>query len=328
MKKDQIALFGSIAFAVAMIAAITYFGSRYVHPAFLPDQGASWYYWKLPTVEFWPRFTGWLFFVLHLATAWTIAYKAKNEKKAFDNNLNKYNYLMMGTNVFFIILHLIQTSIWYDSLAQDTPVWLSQFSVIGMLVLILIMVNGRRGLFFGKKIPIPAEVTQFVTKWHSSYILLSLIFTFWYHPMEASIGHLAGFFYMFLLFAQSGLMFTKMHFNKYWIFTLEFAVLVHGTIVAIMQGNGMWPMFAFGFGFIAVVTHIYILNLPKWANIALQMAYVGAVITVYSGALGYFRPISKIYEISFIPVTEYLVVFILVGLIWGGFAIVKKFRKN
>jgi hypothetical protein len=328
MKKDQIALGISIIFSVLMLCAIAYFGSKYVHPAFLPDQGASWYYWKLPTVEFWPRFTGWLFFILHLSSTLFIAYKAKNDKEVIDNNLSKYNYLMLGTNAFFVILHLIQTSIWYDSLAQDTPVWLSQFSVIGMLVLILIMLNGRRGLFFGKKIPISTKVTTFVTKWHSFYILVSLIFTFWYHPMEASVGHFAGFFYMFLLFTQSSLMFTKMHFNKYWIFTLEFAVLIHGTLVAIMQGNGMWPMFAFGFGFIAVATHIYLLNLNKWINLILQFIYVAAVIAVYSSAFGFFRPISKVYEISFIPVTEYLLVFILVGAIALGFWIQEKLSKR
>ena len=36
----------------------------------------------------------------------------------------------------------------------------------------------------------------------------------------------------------------------------ESAVLVHGAIVAVFQGNGMWPMFAFGFGAIFILTQL------------------------------------------------------------------------
>jgi hypothetical protein len=318
MKKDQIALVASIAFSVIFIYLIYFFGAKYIHADFLPDQGASWYYWKLPVATFWPRFTGWTFFILHLISIWYIAYLGSKAKKPFDDNISKYNYWMLGVNAFFIILHLVQTSIWYDTLAHDTPVWLSQYSVIVMLVLILIMVNGRQGLIFGKKLPIPANITNFVTKIHSYYIILALVFTFWYHPMEPSIGHFAGFFYMFMLFIQSSLMFTSIHTNKYWIFALQFLVLLHGTTVAVMQGNGMWPMFAFGFGFISVFTHIYILKLPKLATISLQIVYLLSVLFVYSGVSGVQRSFAKIYEISFIPVTEYALVIIFVLLISGG----------
>jgi hypothetical protein len=302
--------------------ATWYFGRNWIHAEFLPDQGASWYYWKLPVITFWPRFTGWLFFILHLLTSWFILYKAKQEKdKHIESEkfgeLTKYNYALLFTHIGFSILHLIQTAIWYDSLAHDTPVWLSQYSVILMLVLIMILVNKSRGLIFGYKLPIPEAVVGFVAKYHSYYILLALIFTFWYHPMEVTAGHLVGFFYMFMLMIQSTLMYTKNHFNRLWIFILEILVLIHGTTIAIAQGTAtkdVWPLFTFGFGFIAVFTQIYILKLPKWGYILLQSLYFIAILLVYSGVLGIKRTFGQIYEIAFIPVTEYSIALFIVAI--------------
>ena len=36
-------------------------------------------------------------------------------------------------------------------------------------------------------------------KYHGYYFAWAIIYTFWYHPMEITGGHLLGFFYMFLL---------------------------------------------------------------------------------------------------------------------------------
>ncbi len=324
MTKNLIFFYGALLFFSLLVGAIWFFGRNWVHVPFLPDQGPLWYYWKLPEPTFWPRFTGWSFFLLHLFISWFILYKAKREKEravtageAKYGELKWYNYALLVTHMFFGVLHLIQTSIWYDTLAHDTPVWLSQYSVILMLVLIMILVNSKRGLFFGYKLPIPQLVVELVRKYHSYYILLALIFTFWYHPMEITPGHLIGFFYMFLLMLQSTLLYTKQHLSRYWIFILEIMVLFHGTTVAIGQGTAtrdVWPLFAFGFGLIAVCTQIYLLALPKWANISLQIMYVLSVLAVYSGNIGVKRTYSQLYELSFIPVTEYGIVLILAGI--------------
>src|SRR5262249_39192269 len=154
----------------------------------------------------------------------------------------------LGVNALFIILHFIQTHIWYDALAQNVSVFSSQGSVIVLLVWVLLMENNRRGLFFGQKMPISQCILQFARKYHGYYFSWAIIYTFWYHPMENTAGHLIGFFYMFLLLLQSSLFFTGVHINKYWTFTQEILVLAHGTMVAIVNGNNLWPMFFFGFG--------------------------------------------------------------------------------
>ena len=68
------------------------------------------------------------------------------------------------------------------------------------------------------------------------------IYTFWYHPMVNPSAHLIGFLYMFLLLLQGSLFFTRIHINRWWTLLMEFTVLIHGTLVAVMQGNGIWPV--------------------------------------------------------------------------------------
>ncbi len=298
-----------------LLTLLIYFvGQGYIHPEFLPDQGAAWYYWKLPEVTLGARITGWGLFVAHLLITWFLAFKLKYNRPKPPQILNKYNVLLIITQIVFSLLHLIQTYFFYDTLAHDTPVWLSQVSVIIMLVFMMILLNDKRGLFFGKKIKFPPVVAQTTRLIHGPYIILAVVFTFWYHPMEPSLGHLIGFFYMFLLLSQIALAHTQAHFNKYWQFSLEFLVLIHGVAVALMVGNGMWPMFGFGFGAIAVITYIYLLNLPKFIRISLQLLYVVLAIIVYTGGLNSNRNIGKIYEITFIPFIEYLLVFVFAGI--------------
>lgn len=304
---------GSVIVSLLMTLLIYIVGQGYVHPEFLPDQGAAWYYWKLPEASMWARITGWSLFATHLLLTLFLAFKLKNNRPKPPQVLNKYNIALILTQIVFSLLHLVQTYFFYDTLAHDTPVWLSQASVIVMLVFMMILLNDRRGLFFGKKIKFPPVVAQITRLIHGPYIILAVIFTFWYHPMEPSLGHLIGFFYMFLLMSQISLAHTQAHFNKYWQFSLEFLVLIHGVAVALMVGNGMWPMFGFGFGAVTVITYIYLLKLPKAVRLSIQLLYMVLAIIVYTGGLNSNRNLGKIYEITFIPFIEYLLVFVFAG---------------
>ena len=139
------------------------------------------------------------------------------------------------------------------------------------------------------------------------------IYTFWYHPMEPTSGHLIGFFYMFLLLLQSSLFYTRVHLNRYWTTSLEVIVLAHGALVAVMNGNGLWPMFAFGFGGIFVITQMHGLGLSRWIRWLILALYVGAALVVYG-----IRGIADIHQIFWIPVAEYLGVLLLAGIFGAG----------
>lgn len=328
MKQDNAVLLATIIASALFTYLIWVFGHNFLEVVLGTDTGYLHYYWKLPEKMFWPRFTAWLFYGLHQIVSWWLIYKMSQDKRPYSHTLSKWNWAMLGTHGLFMIAHLVQTHIWYDGLAQDTPIWSSQGAVILMLVMIFILVNNKRGLFFGKPLPIPRVVTRAVDKSHGYIFMWALVFTFWYHPMEFTQGHLIGFFYMFLLMIQSSMANTKVHVNLIWIMVLEVLVLAHGTLVAITQGNDMWPMFAFGFGFIFVVTQIYNLKLKKKWNVLIQCGYIAAVLLIYVGGYGSNKTIADINEIFRIPVIEYGLVFLLIALIWMPATLRKKLQKK
>jgi hypothetical protein len=311
-------------------ALIAWAGQRLTIFPHAPDQGPSWYFWKLTNPTFWSRATAWGLYALHQVSLWGLIYYAQTRVKRYAAGLRPVNLIALGVNALFIVLHFVQTHIWYDGLAQDVSIWSSQGSVILMLVLILIMENQRRGLFFGKKVPLPRQAMEFVRKYHGYIFAWATVYTFWYHPMEGTLGHLGGFIYMFLLLLQGSLFLTRVHINRWWMLLQEAAVLAHGTTVAIMQGlmagnlgSNLWPMFAFGFGGILVITQTFGVPLPRWARWAFLGLYVALALGVYS-QLGWLR----INEIVRIPLIEYVLVFALAGLIGGVLWLVGRLRRS
>ncbi len=248
---------------------------------------------------------------------------AQTKIKKYSRGLHLINLYALGANAIFIILHFVQTHIWYDGLAQDVSIFSSQGSVILMLVAILLMESKRRGLFWGKKVPFGKRVSSFVRKYHGYIFAWATIYTFWYHPMENTAGHLIGFFYMFLLLLQGSLFLTRIHINKYWMIIQEVTVAVHGTLVAVLQGNGIWPMFAFGFAGIFILTQMHGLNLPRWLKFGFTGLFASGVLLVYSG-----RGWVKMNEIIRIPIIEYLLVFVMAGLVAFGIWIVDRIRPR
>jgi hypothetical protein len=79
-----------------------------------------------------------------------------------------------------------------------------------------------RGLFFGQRIPLPKSVIRLVSKYHAYLFAWATIYTLWYHPMENTFGHLLGFAHTGLLMLQGSLIYTPIHYNKYWIVSKSF----------------------------------------------------------------------------------------------------------
>lgn len=324
-RPDMKILWGGIIFSLLFTGIIWWSGQRLALIPHLTDQGPLWYYWKLPEPTFWGRLSSWGLYVLHQVSIWYLIYYSQKSATPYTTGIHTVNIIALAVNALFIVLHLLQTQIWYDGLAQDVSILTSQGSVILMLVWILLMENKRRGLFFGKKIPIKDEVIHWARKYHGYIFAWATIYTFWYHPTEPTSGHLIGFFYMFLLLLQGSLFFTKVHANRIWNALLEVMVLVHGTLVAVMQGNGIWPMFAFGFGGIFVITQMHGLGLKKWITWMILASYIFLAILVYSQ-----RGLIALNEIVRIPVIEYFSVLALAGLISLGLWITRKlgFTEN
>lgn len=304
------ALWAGILFSFLFTLLIWVVGGRLHAIELLPDTGGGWYYWQLPNATFWTRLSAWGSYTLHQVAIWGLIFYAQKNKLRYTNNLHPVNIVALGVNVFFISWHLVQTHVWYDGLAQDTPIWSSQWSVIIMLVAILLMENQRRGLFFGKKAGFLKETGRVMRKYHGYLFSWAIIYTFWFHPMVAEGQHVLGFLYMFLLMLQSSLFFTRVHINKFWMITLEVAVLFHGTMVAVMHQQA-WPMFFFGFFGLFIVTQMHGLGLKKWQRWLFLAIYLGGIFVVYST-----RGWANVNEVLRIPLGEYAFVFMLAGIIW------------
>jgi len=326
-RADLFALFGGILVSLVLTGAIWLFGQQLASVPHLPDAGPSWYYWKLPRSTFWGQVTAWGFYALHQIAFWGVIYYAQTRVKRYKVGLHRVNVFALALNAFFIVLHLVQTQVWYDGLAQDVSIWSSQGAVILMLVLILLMENPRRGLFFGKKVPLPQRAVYFARKYHGYIFAWATVYTLWYHPMEPTSGHLIGFFYMFLLLLQGSLFLTRVHTNRWWTLVQEVTVLFHGTLVAVMQGNNLWPMFAFGFGGIFVITQMHGLGLSFGVRSLVLAVYAGAALLVYSQ-----KGWAQLNEIVRIPIIEYVAVFLVAwligGVLWLASRLQAQIRKN
>ncbi len=268
------------------------------------------YPWRLITPTAAARLTAWAGYLLHNLLIWLIIFLARRQQPRYADGMRWFNWSAAGINALFIVLHILQTHFFYDGLAQDVPELSALGSVALMLIVILILETPRRGLLFGKKLKFPQRFLQVIRHYHGYLFSWAAIYTFWYHPTEGTWGHLLGFFYMFMLFAQSSLLFNRAHLNKWWTFTLEAFVILHSLVVALLQGNAMWPMFAFGFGAMVVLTQMYGLGLSTWVRRALAVLFVGAAVWVYA-AMG---RLTALHEIIRIPVLDYAVLFLLYGI--------------
>ena len=286
---------------------------------FKPFQGGLTYFWKLPVRNFWTMAIVWTFYLSNQLLIWGVIYWASKNlsHKRFNPtyDLTKYNVMVIAITVFFVVLHLVQTQLWFDGLAQDTPILSSMGSVIVLLAIVLIIENPIRGIFLGHKVnkPYTARVTGFFRRNHMYIFSWALIYTFWFHPMARDPQLLSGFFYMFLLFTQMSLAYTKVHFDQRWIVTLESWVAIHALIVAFFNTQyfasvDIWPMFFTGFAFMFVFTYMYALKIKRNTRIFVTALYIAFIIWLYiPKPYGYGRDPSFLYRVEFlwIPIILY-----------------------
>jgi uncharacterized membrane protein YhdT len=267
------------------------------------------YPWRLAEPNAAARLTAWAGYLLHNLIAWGVIYFAQREKPKFGNHLRWFNWALIATNLVFIALHVLQTQFFYDGLAQDVPEVTALGSVAVMLIIIILFETPRRGLIFGKKFRFKEGFVQTVRKYHGYFFAWATIYTFWYHPTEGTWGHLMGFLYMFMLFVQATLIFNRAHINRWWTFFLEIFVIIHGVTVAVLQGSDLWPMFAFGFGAMIILTQMYGLGLNTWATRGIAIGFIVAVMAYYTltGNIG------GLNEVIRIPVIDFAVLFLLYG---------------
>lgn len=314
----------SVMAAGALSLAILLLAPRLSAIELLPDTGFAWYYWKLPEQTLGGQISAWGFYLLHQLFFWGLIWWAQKNRHLFRDRaklhpVNLVGLLGMGA---FGLLHYLQTFIWYDGLAQDTSVFSSQASVILLLVLVLMIEAPRRGLIFGQGGTWLSAVRPILIRYHGYYFAWAVTYTFWFHPMETTWGHILGFFYTFLLMIQGALAFTRVHTNKWWTLTLEISVLVHGVVVALVAGQEFWTMFFFGFLTIFVVTQMHGLGLSRVVRWGIVVLWLAAIVFVYQG-----KGWGNLNEVVRIPAIDYLLVLGLGGILILGRRVILSRRQ-
>jgi hypothetical protein len=319
-KAKYIWIFG-VVFAFVFVFLIWFLAPNLKHfsDTLIQRNDINWYYWKLPTRNFWTMNIVWALYLANQILMWGIIYFAQKNsyslRKIGKSGLAKYTLAALVVTVTFVCLHLIETQALFDALAQDVPIITSQGSVIIMLSIILIIENQRRGLFLGIKAgkPFTTTVAAFFRSSHKYIFAWALIYTFWFHPMAGDPQLLSGFFYMFLLFTQMILAWTAIHLNKRWIIFLEFYVAMHAVIVAIWNNNffggtQIWPMFLSGFTFMFIFTYMFAFKVSKKIYGFFLALYIAFLIWLYlPSPYGFGRPIQNLAMLEFlwIPIILY-----------------------
>jgi hypothetical protein len=306
-------IFG-VVFGFSFVALIWALGPSLSHftDTLIQRNDLSWYYWKLPIRNFWGMNITWTMYLANQISIWGIIYFAQKNRLGFrntnSNGLTKYTIFALVTTITFVFLHLLQTQVWFDGLAQDVPIITSQGSVIILLSIVLIIENQRRGLFLGHKAgkPFTSSVAAFFRTSHKYLFAWALIYTFWFHPMAADPQLLSGFFYMFLLFTQLMLAWTPLHLDKRWILFLEAYVAIHAVVVAAWNtsffgGAEIWPMFFSGFAFMFIFTYMYAFRARRKIYALFLALYVAFLAWLYLPApFGFGRNILNLARLEFL----------------------------
>ncbi|MBT9314073.1 hypothetical protein [Leptothoe spongobia] len=308
-------LWWGIAACLAIMGVILLLAPYSIHINFVEDKGSSWYFWQLPDPTFWTHFTAWAGYAFHQVTIWGIIYAAQRQNLKYTKGLHPINAIALGTNLFFVALHILQTKIWYDGLAPDVPLASSMGSVILMLVMIMIMEHQRRGLLLGQPVPIPfiKDVGRVLREYHGYYFAWAIIYTFWFHPIETTLGHLVGTLYVLLLLLQGSLFYTRNHLNRWWTLALETIVVIHAVLVALMtadQGIEQAAKFLFAFAAIFIITQMHGVSFKLWQRYTFLLLWIAGVLWFYHDRWELAIRILKA------PMMEYTLVLLLTALIW------------
>ena len=298
----------------ALMGLIVVMGPYSEGVTFAPEQGNFWYRWQLADANVWTRLAAWVPYSLHQVAIWFLIAYAQRAKPKYIFGLHSFNLWALAVNGFFIVIHIFQTKLSYDGLAQDVHEATSMGSVALMLFLILLMENRRRGLFMGKPVKSLYTVGDTVKRYHGYYFSWAIIYTFWYHPVELTSGHLAGYAYIMLLILQSSLFFTKFHTNRWWTMFLEVLFVAHGALVAytIMKDNagGPWSMFLFGGIMTFLAVQLHGLGLSWKGKLAIATPLVALMIVYYANAP------ESIFGAPRLTILMYVGTFLMAAIVW------------
>ncbi|KAI9279076.1 hypothetical protein BY458DRAFT_503064 [Sporodiniella umbellata] len=281
-------------------------GSRFINGKYTPFA----YPWRLLHPNELGQHMAWSAYIVHQLGQWFILAKVQfgtqNNANRWSDDYQWWNWQMVYLNGSMLIFKLVHGHIYYDGLAANVPEGIAQGSVVNILVLAIIIAITKRGVIFGMGKGTSTNVVQFVKKYHGYIMSFGTVLNFHYHPVEGTMGHFFGFVYQCLLIWQSTNFLHKTHRSKSWILLLETWVFIHGTLTAIIQPGIGWQIFSYGFMSIFLMNQIFQLPISQ-SRLFMTMIYS---IFLFSMLLG-FEKDKAYYRATFIPISEYICVYVI-----------------
>ncbi|KAL1919133.1 uncharacterized protein VTP21DRAFT_2515 [Calcarisporiella thermophila] len=269
------------------------------------------YAWRLKSNDrMLARISAWMGYIVHQLGQWGVLYLVHRKGVAWGNHYGPLNWLMVGVNGFGVAYKFIQCHWLYGGLAEDFPEAMAQASVVMWIPIVMLMEMPRRGLVLGniKRFASSSEIVAFFRKYHGYVISFGVTFTFHYHPLEGTLGHLSGFFYMFLmLFGQTTNFGVHDHRNRSWTLALETLVWLHAVLTALLQTGPPTTIFFGGFFTLFCLCQFHGAPFLSGQRHRLPIL-LGAWLTVLGAWLTATNAWRRAFMAVFIPLSEYFYV--------------------
>ena len=213
-----------------------------------------------------------------------------------------------------MLLHLLQTHLKYDGIAQDAAELCPIIATVLSLVVLAMMQQTERGLVFGYRLEGETFIalTNIARRFHPYIVGWDVVFTFWYHPMEGGWHHSPGFFSLFCILIQGCLLFTTAHLNPVWRVALELMGFPHAIYVEYSHSERCrWKMFLTGVLITPLVVHFHIFKLSVATTTALLIGYFSLVLFLYRN-----MPWNRWSEPLHFPVAIFSLIFLVYGILY------------
>ena len=162
-------------------------------------------------------------YIFHQSAHWAMTYYAQTRLKC-SNSLKPFHYCMVGMNLVFVLLYIVQCRLVPDNIFYQDAKDLNM-GTLYLYLWIVIAKGDRRGIALGYSIPYTQGVSEFFEKRLPYFFSFIILLNFWYKPFIEKLFFVRIFLDLILI-THSCLIQTRIYENKYWTLFLELMVML------------------------------------------------------------------------------------------------------
>lgn len=217
------------------------------------------------------------------------AFKFLQEKAKISNKLHKNNKVLLIVTFAFTALYLVALQLFRGGLVESVTSVTDWVMLVVTGIAVFILENKRHTWFFGKRLSLPKQMGWQVTKYYLFGITGMIIVGLWMSAMTHVTVSYFAFIECFMILIQMMLIFTSIHFSKYWNLLIECVWVLHITVICLM---------ASGIFYLVAYMSLLLLMIYQLSEVSLKVKTKvgsGIVLTLLWGG------IVALKEIAFLP---------------------------